>query len=347
MAVLRQPKTNSEIQRLTLAKLRNAYKDLADTYKKLINFDYVYCHKCNTFYSRDRFYRDPVYASGVFPICKKCLGEMAEGRFYDEKVLPQETKENIIETCRYMNIPFINKLYETAKRNNAEASSQQKRSIFGMMMTTVKSLPNYAGKTFQDSEFGNNGEDEDLVDPSKIKKVTLRRFGDGYTNKEYLFLQNEYEDWVTRYECNTKAQEELFIQMSIQKLEINRAQRKGANTKDLIETYQRLMERANVTPRQNSADVLSEGQTLGKLIEKWETERPLPEIDPELQDVDKIGRYIDVFFKGHLAKMLNLKNPLQHIYETFIKKYTVEKPEYDEDSDSEALFTKIFVSEEE
>ena len=67
----------------------------------------------------------------------------------------------------------------------------------------------------------------------------------------------------------------------------------------------------------------------------------------KLADVDKIGLYIDVFFKGHMAKLLNLKNPLQRIYENFMKKYTVTKPEYDEESDSEELFDKIFGRSEE
>ena len=89
-------------------------------------------------------------------------------------------------------------------------------------------------------------------------------------------------------------------------------------------------------------DTMSEAQTFGTLIAKWETERPLPEIDPELEDVDKIGRYIDVFYRGHMAKVLGLKNGLSHIYQKFIEKFTVKRPEYDSDEDSEALFDAIF-----
>lgn len=348
MAVLKPPKTKSEISRLTLAKVRDAYLEMADTYKKMLNADLVYCHKCNTYYSRNNFYSDKRYESGLFPVCKKCLLEMAEGRYYDKSQPAKETKETIINTFRFMDIPFIYKHYNSCLDNlTADDCGINRKSIFSQMVTIIKSINNYKEMSFKDSEFGENGEGEDLIDPSKIKKQTYRRFGDGYNNKEYWFLQNEYEDWITRYECNTKAQEELFMQLSIQKLEISRAQQRSKPTKDLVETYQRLMERANVTPRQNSADVLSEGQTLGKLIEKWETEKPIPEIDPELQDVDKIGQYIDVFFKGHMAKMLNLKNPLQTLYEKVMKKFTVTKPEYDEDSDSEEIFTKIFGKDEE
>ena len=65
----------------------------------------------------------------------------------------------------------------------------------------------------------------------------------------------------------------------------------------------------------------------------------------ELADVDKIGQYIDVFFRGHMAKTLGVKNPFTRLYENFMKKYTVNKPEYNEDDDSEELFEQIFGSD--
>ena len=80
----------------------------------------------------------------------------------------------------------------------------------------------------------------------------------------------------------------------------------------------------------------------GEWIKKLENERPVDEIDDELKDVDKIGLYIDVFFKGHLAKMMGLKNGLSRLYDKFMKKYTVEKPEYQDDETNEALFDAIF-----
>lgn len=40
--------------------------------------------------------------------------------------------------------------------------------------------------------------------------------------------------------------------------------------------------------------------------------------------------------------MMGLKNAFSSMYDKFMKKYTVKKPEYDEDTDSEELFDKIF-----
>jgi hypothetical protein len=123
-----------------------------------------------------------------------------------------------------------------------------------------------------------------------------------------------------------------------------KALRRGEDTKDITASFQKMLDSGKLQPKQNSGDTTADNQTFGTLIDKWENTRPLPEIDEELKDVDKIGWYIDVFFKGHLSKMMGLKNAFSPIYERFIKKYTVTKPQYDEDTDSEALFDQIFGS---
>ncbi len=106
------------------------------------------------------------------------------------------------------------------------------------------------------------------------------------------------------------------------------------------------MNTANITPKQTGMDAFADAQTLGTLIQKWEETRPLPEIDPELEDVDKIGTYIDVFFRGHTSKMLGIQNKFSNIYEKFMARFTVKPPTYEDDEDSEALFNKVFGSVE-
>ena len=54
---------------------------------------------------------------------------------------------------------------------------------------------------------------------------------------------------------------------------------------------------------------------------------------------------IDVFFTGHLSKMMGIKNAFSSIYEKFMAKYTVTKPQYEEGADTESLFNKIFGAE--
>lgn len=183
---------------------------------------------------------------------------------------------------------------------------------------------------------------DDLDSDKKTKQKTVKFFGTGFSDDDYQYLQDQYTDWTTRCECKTKAQEEVFKRICFKQLEILKANRAGLDTKDLDKTFQDYLDTANLKPKQNNLDALSDAQTFGTLLAKWENEKPLPEIDEELQDVDKIGLYIDVFFRGHLAKMMGLKNGLSNLYNKFIKKYTVEKPEYEGDEDNEALFDAIF-----
>lgn len=186
---------------------------------------------------------------------------------------------------------------------------------------------------------------EDIKNDKKTKLKTVKFFGTGFSDDDYQYLQDQYTDWTTRCECKTKAQEEVFKRICFKQLEILKANREGKDTKDLDKTFQDYLDTANLKPKQNNLDALSDAQTFGTLLAKWENERPLPDIDEELKDVDKIGLYIDVFFRGHLAKMMGLKNGLSNLYNKFIKKYTVERPEYEGDEDNEALFDAIFGSQ--
>lgn len=101
---------------------------------------------------------------------------------------------------------------------------------------------------------------------------------------------------------------------------------------------------ANLKPIQKKAadakDSL-EGIPFGEWIRRWENTEPVPEPDPELQDVDGIVRYISTWFLGHLCKMLGIKNTYCQLYEDEIAKMRVDRPEFEEDDDDD-LFNDVF-----
>ena len=344
---MRQAKDEVEIKKLTLAGVKNAYNELAKDYNKLIEQEVVLCPKCNKFKARGNFYLNKDYDSEFFPICKDCLMKMSTD--YDKKTNTyKDNKEKAKHTLMLMDRPFIEEVYDNAVADVTNAVNEKNRSTAWVQyITMINSLPNWRGLHFKDSEFvmGSEYDDEtEIKENKKTIKKAKKRFGFGYTNDEYMFLENEYQDWVTRYECNTKAQEEIFERLSQKKLEIRKATMNGQPTKDLDKTYQDLLNSGNILPKQVTLDTMADAQTLGTLIQKYEETRPLPEIDPELSDVDKIGLYIDAFFRGHASKMLGLKNRFSNIYEKVISKYTVKPPEYDNDEDTEVIFEKIFGS---
>lgn len=323
-----------ECKTWTITKLRAAYIKLISGF---------YCHECGQFKRAEDFYASTKTASGKIPTCKACLYRI--GTNYDEKTKePHETKESIMKAFKKADLPFTEELYEAARTSvTNEAGDSRHSLVYTAMVTMAQSLPQYQGKGWEDSDC-NVLEDEKITLNSarKAKASTIKRFGSGLTNDDYIFLEDEYQDWCSRYECRLKAQEEIFERLAFKKWEIRKATLRGEKTDQLDKSFQDLLGTSGLQPKQSSADGLSDAQTLGTLIQKWETERPIPECDQELADVDRIGQYIDVFFKGHISKMLGLKNNLSHLYENFMAKYTVTKPQYDEDEDSEVLFDQIF-----
>ena len=247
-----------------------------------------------------------------------------------------------------LDVYYSDALYESSKKNT-KSRNDINISSFAAYMKIVQ-LHQHKDKNYDTTI----GEDKlkafDMIipvsvtpdDETEISQDVKNFFGNGFTDDDYIFLKKEYDDWIARHECKTKAQEEVFKRLCFKQLEILKATRKGEDTKDLDATFQKLLDTAKLQPKQNSGDTTADNQTFGTLIDKWENTRPLPEIDEELKDVDRIALYIDVFFRGHLAKMMGFKNGLSNLYTKFMKKYTVDKPEYDNDESNEALFDALF-----
>lgn len=163
-----------------------------------------------------------------------------------------------------------------------------------------------------------------------IPKEVVTFFGYGYKLEEYLYLQEQYLDWKSRYECKTKAQEELFKAISIMQLTIQRAQKEG-NTKsaiDAMKAFQDLLGTANLKPNQNSNNGLADQNTAGTLIKLRELERPIEEPQEKYKDVDNIIKYINTFYTGHMCKLAHLENDMAESYEKEMAKYTVYPPTY-------------------
>lgn len=171
------------------------------------------------------------------------------------------------------------------------------------------------------------------ADSYTVSKKTVRFFGYGYTSEEYEYLEEQYGDWCARYECKTKAQEELFKNLCVAQLNIRRAQTKGIarEINDAIKVFQDLLGTANIKPNQSNDNALADQNTFGTLIKKWENERPISTPDAEWQDVDGIRQYIDTYFLGHLCNLVHVKNDQQEAYLREMEKYTVKPPVYEAD----------------
>ncbi len=346
------PHTEEEVKKLKIADLRRYAVRISQNLDDILNLKKLYCHSCDDWHLAAGFYADKRYKSGFYPICKECLQK--EAMDYNKQTKEYtDNREKTIKVFQKLDLPFIDSVYKQAlKRAQEEGGERNRKSGYGHLLTMVKTLEQYRNLHFEDSEYGMDGDpaikdtEEEINENSRVIKSAKKRFGPDYSNKDLMFLETQYEDWTSRYACESKAQELLFQRICHKQLEIEKAQRSGAETKDLDKTLQDLMASIAIKPNQSNSNALTESKSFGQLIQKWEDEyeggNPIPEPEGEFKDVDKIGLYIDVFFKGHLSKMMGLKNAFSPIYERFMKKYTVNKPQYDEDADSETLFDQIF-----
>lgn len=342
MATLPRPKEEQELKGILIANLRKEYLKLAEFYNKILDRKYVYCHMCDDHLSSTTFYSDPRYASGFFPICKKCILAMVEQR-EKKNDTPNETKESVQRVLLMMDLPYIDSFYEDCIKGAEDAMKERNRSSpFATYITCIKSLPQYKGLHWKDSEFGETTDNIMNASNRKPRREIKKLFGEGFSNEDYMYLQDQYDDWIRRVAVDTKSQEIYIVRICFKLLDIWKAQRKGQPTKDLDKGLNDLMNAANLQPRQNVANATSDTLTFGQLIDKWENEEPIPEPDPEFKDVDGIGKYINVFFKGHLAKMMGLKNGFTREYDEYMEQYTVKKPEYHEDDESSDIRSVLF-----
>ena len=313
------------------------------------------CLRCNEPYAINEFYDSDseLHKSiGKIPYCRKCLDEFYQNYLNGYITLGYQNPERkaIERICMALDIYYSDKVFDSAVKRS---ESNQEATLFAVYLAQVK-LYQYRKKNYnttihekfekmKDSDNSMSVHTKQDEEQSELVKMASKFFGSGFSDDDYLFLQEQYADWTTRHECQTKAQEEVFKRICFTQLELLKATRAKEDTKDLNATFQKLLDTAKLQPKQNSNETVSDAQTFGTLIDKWENTRPIPEIDEDLRDVDKIGKYMNIFFKGHLSKMMGIKNAPCKAYDDFINEYSVKKPEYEsEDTDSEALFDALF-----
>ena len=323
--------------------------EIADKKAKKEKYKCFYCGK--SYVDTNYYSSNSVFYGNVskLPYCKQCIERLYQyySKKYAEEGYPYPERKAIKRLCMAFDVYYKDDVFNSALRNYKE--SEVNTSLMSQYMRIIQLTQYNRHKETYENTLEKECQHE-IVEGKPIEtstdfeadKATIDFFGAGFSNEDYEFLKREYDDWTARHECKTKAQEEVFKDICFNRLQNLKALRKGEETKDITAAFQKLLDSGKLQPKQNVGDATADNQTFGTLIDKWENERPLPEIDEELKDVDKIGWYIDVFFKGHLSKMMGLKNAFSNLYSKFMKKYTVEKPEYSDEENSEVLFDAIF-----
>lgn len=340
MPAIRKPLKEADIKQATVLSMRKLYLELAQDMNQILEEKVMVCPKCGNWLSSSGFWEDDRYHTGHFPVCKDCLTAMASNS--DGKRKGKESRDSVKKTLRFMDRPFKEELWANAVSTVKE--SNPKKNYVPAFATYLKmlELSPYRQLTYDD---GDVTDEDRLGTKSVVSDEIKNRWGSGFSDEDYLFLQKEYDDWTSRYECSTKAHEELFMALACNKLEKLKARRDNRPTKDIDATFNTLLNTANITPKQNKTDAFMEAQTLGTLIQKWEETEPLPELDPKLTDVEHIALTQDLLL-AHACKTAGVKTGYSENYEKFLEEYTVLRNEYQEDNGDADLFNSLFSQDE-
>lgn len=318
--------------------------------------DTAICSRCGRKYSRRKGYFPVSYAIlhkgiGYIPVCKECIDTM-----YNTYLAQcNNAKDAVRQMCRKLDLYWSESVYGIVSRKSTT------RSMMTQYIAKINTV-SYAGKSYDDTlseegvlwNFNQDIEDDSDYDNSDIPheqaletpKEIIAFWGSGYSDEMYHELEQRRQYWMSKFPEGTELDvgtEALIRQICSLELDINRDRIAGKSVDKSVNALNNLLGSANLKPTQQKADGDSaqENTPFGVWIRRWETQRPVPDPDPELEDVDGIIRYISIWFLGHLCKMLGIKNTYCRLYEEEIAKMRVDRPEY-EDEDDETLFNDIF-----
>lgn len=318
-----------------------------------VGSDKSICYRCGTAYGRRKGYFPVSYAAihkgvGYVPVCKNCIDDMYN------KYLSQcnDAKLAVRQVCRKLDLFWNEGVYEVVARKNTP------RSMMTQYIAKINTV-SYAGKSYDDtlssegtlwsfckaeaspSDAAPNNDirDEDRdVSIEDIPNDVKVFWGSGYTPSMYLELEQRRSYWMSRFPPDVELDigtEALIRQICSLELDINRDRAAGRSVDKSVTALNALLGSANLKPvqkKKDDADAALANTPMGVWLYRYENERPLPEIDEDLKDVNRLKKYIFTWM-GHLCKMLGVKNSYSQMYEDEIERLKVELPEYDGDDD--------------
>lgn len=323
------------------------------------------CGRCGVDYSRQKGYFPVSYAAlhkGIkhTHICRDCIDSLYE----DYYAKCNDAKIAVRQMCRKLDLYWNESIFNQVAK---------KATIRSMMTEYIRKTATnkYAGKSYDDTlleegtlwNFGNTQDDiPDIAEPVDtdnepsvmsledygISEEVAAFWGPGYTPEMLVDLEQRRLYWMSKLPKDIDVDigtEAIIRQICSLELDINRDRAAGRSIDKNVNTLNTLLGSACLKPTQkkDDSDASVDNTPFGVWIRRWENQRPIPEPDPELEDVDGIVRYISIWYFGHLCKMLGIKNTYCKLYEDELAKMRIERPEYDEEDD-ETMFNDIFGS---
>lgn len=307
--------------------------------------DKYMCTRCGKIYTKQKgnfpASQSPLFAeSGYLPVCNHCM----EGLYEHYKEALGSSEAAMQRLCLKFDIYWNPEIWGMI--NKVNSSSSRVRQYISKTF-----LIRYIGHTYDDTldeatrpfiplAMTDVEEDENGDTPIKtdVTQETVLFWGAGFDEAMYKELDMRYERWTKDLPKPLPIVEEsLYKQICIQEAQINRKASAGQDVEKGQSALNNLLSSLNVKPNQKKDDESADLETtpLGVWAKRWEDKRPIPDSD-DISEPSLI-KFIQVFFFGHIAKCLGLKNMYSQLYEDEMSKYRVEKPEFEGEDDDTVI----------
>lgn len=325
------------------------------------NNEAIVCSRCGATFrgKKNNFYicHSSMYkGSGFLPWCTRCV----EAVYNKYLAQCQDARIAVRQTCRKLDIYWSDGIFDYVMSRN------KSRTVMAAYISRANS-GSYSGNSYDDTlgaegtlwyfpsltgetETSSTNSASDKEEEETIPEEVIAFWGSGYSPSMYAELEQRRNYYISKLPAGTEidiGSEALIRQICNLEVSIARDSAAGKSIDKSVNALNTLLGSLNIKPAQqkeNSSDA-DEKRPFGLWIKEWEEGKPIPEVDPELADVDGVSAYVDTWMRGHLAKMLGLKGAYSKLYDETIDRMRIEHPEYD-DEDDEDFLADIFDKEE-
>ncbi|MBY6838828.1 hypothetical protein [Clostridium botulinum] len=261
-----------------------------------------------------------IFKNGKMPICKHCFKEYV----YVNGEIDVNKLKNLLRICDY---PFYNVEFKSAL--------EDKKETLGMYFKNIQL--NHGSTNWSSGDIGNtsniNEKGEIIESNFKPTDDIIKFWGKGYTNEEYLFLQEYYHDLIRIYDHSQPVQVNNYRNMAKTQLQANKCLSIGdmGGYDKAMKILSMLSGDSNIKPVQESSSDRVQKGGFDAFIKHIEDDEPIFDWEKDLGHKDDVKSLLNIFFFGHLAKVLNIVNPFKTEYDEEMKSYTVDLNEVEDE----------------
>lgn len=255
----------------------------------------ITCVKCGKEKREREFYlsRSEIYSNTRrLPICRDCLS--------DRYLQVLEHVEDYILALKYCCFNFDIYFNEDLALSLDKDEQLANRYIDKLNSNTKAKDKD---KTSLDNDILNS-----VSGSSSNSKIELMsKWGEGYTDNEYLILENKEKEYFDHYTYKTLTERKLYKEVCQLEVDVDKARKEGDTRayRDLSKLLSDKREELNINPNQVRNDDENSKKRWGKWIDIIENYRPIGEPLDIFKDVDRIRKYINEWFISQMRRMFD------------------------------------------